>query len=88
MSCNESVQIVFFDRPHVDLDAFQDYTEAVSHPMDLGTMRARLRPGLSAGWGTIAHYKSTDDVLRDARRVFANCRQYNEPGSAIWCAFC
>ena len=53
--------------------------------MDLATIRDRLAPGASQGWGTIT-YKSIGEVLADVRLVWRNCRAYNGPNEPITCA--
>ena len=45
-----------------------DYPSIVKSPMDLGTIRGRLEDGA---------YVSVDDLVRDVRLVFHNCRLYN-----------
>jgi bromodomain-containing protein 4 len=69
----------------VDVDGLglHDYRDIIKHPMDLGTIQKRLKPGVTRGWGT-THYKSTTDVLRDVERVWFNCREYNEEGDPVW----
>ncbi|KAK9814876.1 hypothetical protein WJX73_001032 [Symbiochloris irregularis] len=66
----------------VDVREFTDYSNYVRQPMDLGTIRDRLAPGASQGWGTIT-YKSIGEVLADVRLVWRNCRAYNGPNQPI-----
>ncbi|CAL8463497.1 g3031 [Coccomyxa elongata] len=47
-------------------------------PVDLTTIRERLMPGTTQGWGTI-YYKSTTDVLQDVRRVWNGYRSSYDP---------
>eukprot|EP00123_Amoebidium_parasiticum_P013776 comp22144_c1_seq1/m.32428 comp22144_c1_seq1/g.32428 ORF comp22144_c1_seq1/g.32428 comp22144_c1_seq1/m.32428 type:complete len:687 (-) comp22144_c1_seq1:339-2399(-) len=51
-----------------------DYHDIVKHPMDLGTVKAKLAR---------LEYQTTDECLRDIDLVFGNCRLYNKPGSDI-----
>lgn len=73
---------VAFMRFQVDTRAYPDYRQYVQRPMDLGTIRSRLLPGTSQGWGTIT-YKSVSEVLSDVSLVWCNCRLYNPPGEPI-----
>ena len=66
----------------VDIKSYPDYLRHVRNPLDLGTIKGRLTPGATSGWGTI-HYKSVGEVLADVRLVWRNCRAYNPPGDPI-----
>ena len=62
-----------------------DYPSIVPHPMDLGTMAARLAAdavAVAAGGGP-AFYASPEGVAADAALTFENCRRYNAPGTPI-----
>ncbi|KAL1203982.1 Transcription factor GTE10 [Cardamine amara subsp. amara] len=49
-----------------------DYFTVIKHPMDLGTIRSRLRNG---------EYSSPLDFAADARLTFSNSMAYNPPGN-------
>ncbi|CAH8330605.1 unnamed protein product [Eruca vesicaria subsp. sativa] len=49
-----------------------DYFTVVKHPMDLGTIRSRLRNG---------EYSSPLDFAEDVRLTFSNSMAYNPPGN-------
>eukprot|EP00590_Aulacoseira_subarctica_P008985 CAMPEP_0172436642 /NCGR_PEP_ID=MMETSP1064-20121228/71832_1 /TAXON_ID=202472 /ORGANISM="Aulacoseira subarctica , Strain CCAP 1002/5" /LENGTH=1684 /DNA_ID=CAMNT_0013185059 /DNA_START=511 /DNA_END=5562 /DNA_ORIENTATION=- len=59
----------------VNLNDFPDYTEYVDQPMDLGTIRAKLEK---------KKYLAPENFARDVRKVWQNCKVYNQHGSAIW----
>lgn len=59
----------------VDREDFPDYDEIIDSPMDLGTIRQRLKD---------RHYMACEQFARDMRRVWNNCKIYNQHGSAIW----
>ena len=59
----------------VGLDEFPDYEEHIDNPMDLGTIRKRL---------VDRKYLAPEQFARDMRRVWNNCKIYNQHGSAIW----
>ena len=63
-----------FQEP-VSLDDFPDYEEHIDSPMDLGTIRNRL---------INRKYLAPEQFARDMRRVWNNCKIYNQHGSAIW----
>lgn len=66
----------------VDTSLYPDYLQHVHQPMDLATIRDRLAPGATQGWGTIL-YKSTGEVLADVRQVWRNCRSFNGANDPI-----
>lgn len=59
----------------VSLEDFPDYEEHIDVPMDLGTIRHRLKD---------RKYMAPEQFARDMRRVWNNCKIYNQHGSAIW----
>jgi len=59
----------------VDLKDFPDYEDIVDTPMDLGTVRKKL-----AG----KKYAAPENFARDVRKIWNNCKVYNQHGSAIW----
>jgi bromodomain-containing protein 8 len=52
-----------------------DYYEIVKRPMDLKTIKARIREG---------QITSSDEFQRDVYLMFANSLMYNRPGSDIF----
>lgn len=52
----------------VDIEDVPDYMDIVTHPMDLGTMRAKLRNG---------NYHTLDDMENDFSLMISNCLAYN-----------
>lgn len=52
----------------VDLEEVPDYKDVVTHPMDLGTMRTKLRDG---------KYQSLDEMENDFNLMIQNCLAYN-----------
>jgi len=52
-----------------------DYPKVVKHPMDLGTVREKLRSG---------KYATTADFAADVRLVWKNAKLYNQEGSEIY----
>ncbi|KAI0109178.1 Bromodomain-containing protein [Nemania sp. FL0031] len=55
-------------REPVDRDANPDYYKIIEHPMDLSKMWARLEADA---------YPTPREFLKDARRIFKNCRKFN-----------
>ncbi|TFK17374.1 TATA-binding protein associated factor Taf2 [Coprinopsis marcescibilis] len=53
-------------------DGCPTYLQEIEQPMDFGTISNKLSQGL---------YKSMEDVKKDIELVFANCRQFNPPGT-------
>ena len=60
----------------VDLDEFPDYADLIENPIDLGKIRERLDVG--------KFYKTPDEFARDIRKVWKNCKIYNQHGTPIW----
>jgi Bromodomain/HMG (high mobility group) box/Chromo (CHRromatin Organisation MOdifier) domain len=71
--CNDGFANIFLEP--VDTNTFPDYEEIVDQPMDLGTIREKLRT---------KKYMAPENFARDMRRVWNNCKVYNQHGSAIW----
>jgi len=59
----------------VNMVEFPDYMEYVDTPMDLGTVRKKLDS---------RKYQGPENFARDMRKVWNNCKIYNQHGSAIW----
>jgi len=59
----------------VDTKIFTDYNMYVDRPMDLGTIKKNLET---------KKYQMPENFARDVRRVWQNCKIYNQHGSAIW----
>ena len=59
----------------VDLKDFPDYEEFIDAPMDLGTVRSKLEG---------RKYQAPEQFARDMRRIWNNCKIYNQHGTAIW----
>jgi histone acetyltransferase len=52
----------------VNRDDVADYYEVIKEPMDLSTMEVKLESD---------NYNTPDDFIRDAKKIFDNCRKYN-----------
>merc|ERR1719223_1127836 len=63
-----------FQEP-VSIIDFPDYLEYVDTPMDLSTVRKKL--------GT-KKYQGPENFARDMRKIWNNCKVYNQHGSQIW----
>lgn len=63
-----------FHNPIKESDA-PDYHEIVKRPMDLKTIKARIKDGLIA---------NSTEFQRDIYLMFANAMMYNRPGSDIY----
>lgn len=59
----------------VDTEDFPDYEEIIDTPMDIGTVRTKL---------TTKKYMAPEQFARDMRKIWNNCKIYNQHGSAIW----
>ncbi|CAB9497972.1 CHD3-type chromatin-remodeling factor CHR7 [Seminavis robusta] len=59
----------------VELDDFPDYEETIDQPMDLGTVETKLNN---------KKYQAPEQFARDVRKIWNNCKIYNQHGSAIW----
>lgn len=62
-----------FNEP-VNVIEYHDYLDIIKHPMDLGTIKARL----SQNW-----YKSPKEFAEDIRLVFSNAKTYNPRGQDV-----
>lgn len=54
---------------------YPDYYEIIEHPMDMLTIEGNIKND---------KYSNIDEALTDYRRMFNNCRKYNEEGSRIY----
>lgn len=59
----------------VDIEEVPDYNEVVTNPMDLGTMRNKLREG---------QYQSLDDMENDFQLMIQNCLAYNNKDTIFY----
>lgn len=59
----------------VDIDEVPDYKDVVTHPIDLGTMRTKLREG---------KYQSLDDMENDFNLMIQNCLAYNNKDTIFY----
>ena len=66
---------IWFNEP-VDVVKFScpDYYTVIKNPMDLGTIKNKMEH---------SEYRNISAFAEDVRLVWANCRSYNYPGSAI-----
>jgi hypothetical protein len=67
----------------VDCEAIPIYSTIVKTPMDLGTIRTKLEAGRELGWDKI-EYTSEEEVLRDMKLVWENCRTFNNPEDPVY----
>ncbi|KAG8907018.1 hypothetical protein FRB99_005538 [Tulasnella sp. 403] len=65
---------VLFHNPIKDGDA-PDYSDIVKRPMDLKTMKGRIKDG---------RIKDSQEYLRDLYLMYANARMYNGPNSDVY----
>ncbi|ORZ30655.1 Bromodomain-containing protein, partial [Catenaria anguillulae PL171] len=63
-----------FSEP-VDTRAVPTYLAVISHPMDFGTMREKVKAKV---------YKSLAQFEADFWLVIGNCKKFNEAGSIYW----
>jgi hypothetical protein len=59
----------------VDFEDFPDYEDMIETPMDLSTVRKKLEA---------RKYQAPEQFARDMRKIWNNCKIYNQHGSAIW----
>lgn len=59
----------------VEIEDVPDYMDVVTHPMDLGTMRKKLRSG---------NYQTLDDMENDFNLMISNCLAYNNKGTFFY----
>ena len=67
----------------VDTTVFPVYAEIVKNPMDLGTIRKQLEAGRQVGWENLS-YSSEEEVLKDVKLVWKNCRLFNRAGDPVY----
>lgn len=60
----------FYEPVNVDLYKLDDYHDVIKHPMDLGTIKAKLSKN---------EYRKPDEFAADVRLIFTNCYKYNPP---------
>lgn len=73
-----------FRKPVLDLwteDAVPGYLETIENPMDLGTIKTRLKEGEYNRYHPEKPYLDEDAVMNDIVLTFKNCMTYNEPNS-------
>ncbi len=73
-----------FRKPVLDLwteDAVPGYLETIENPMDLGTIKARLKNGEYNRYHPDRPFLDEDAVMSDIVTTFKNCMIYNEPNS-------
>lgn len=63
-----------FNEP-VDIQEVPDYMDVVTHPMDLSTMRTKLRDG---------KYEKLDDMENDFNLMIQNCLAYNNKDTIFY----
>ncbi|XP_055538809.1 bromodomain-containing protein homolog isoform X2 [Wyeomyia smithii] len=69
----KDIQEIF--REPVDTDEVADYLTVVKHPMDLGTMRTKLKTG---------YYTSIEDLESDFALMIQNCLTYNNKDTIFY----
>ncbi|CAH1787834.1 unnamed protein product, partial [Owenia fusiformis] len=70
-------QSINFHNPvQVDRSA-PNYYKIISQPMDLATIRTKLRRG------HFNHYDSVETFIDDVKLIFKNCATYNKPDSKV-----
>ena len=69
----------------VNLRAFPTYTDVVETPVDLGTIRAKLKRGVydAKGRGKAKGDIKLEPFIAEIRLVWKNCKAYNEKGSDV-----
>ena len=72
--CDDPFASIFLEP--VPLDVFTDYLDIVESPMDLQTIRERMR--------SVKNWQGPEVFARDVRKVWNNCKIYNQHGSQIW----
>lgn len=60
--------------PPLPLPQYPDYLDTVAHPMDLRTIRCKIKRGT---------YSSIDDLVTDMELIFTNCQLYHRRHSEI-----
>lgn len=69
----KDVQEIFTEP--VDVEEVPDYMDVVTHPMDLSTMRMKLRDG---------KYETLDDMENDFNLMIQNCLAYNNKDTIFY----
>jgi hypothetical protein len=72
--CNDPFATIFLEP--VDTTVFTDYLDIVDSPMDLQTARKKL--------GQTKNWQGPEVFARDVRKIWNNCKIYNQHGSQIW----
>ena len=72
--CDDPFATIFLEP--VDTTVFTDYLDIVDSPMDLATARKRLMH--------TKNWQGPEVFARDVRKVWNNCKIYNQHGSQIW----
>eukprot|EP00171_Calliarthron_tuberculosum_P010098 IDg10098t1 len=76
-----------FRAPVLDLweeSAVPGYLDIIRTPMDLGTVKARLKDGFYNRFHQTAPFIDEKAVMRDVRLVFQNCMNYNDSESDFY----
>lgn len=63
----------FMEKPSKKL--YPDYYEVISEPIDFLEIEAKIRA---------EQYSCENDLIKDFKLMFSNCRQYNEENSTIY----
>jgi len=72
--CDDPFASIFLEP--VNTDVYTDYLDVVDSPMDLSTVREKLK--------SVKNYMGPKVFARDVRKVWNNCKVYNQHGSQIW----
>ncbi|UPR04153.1 bromodomain-containing protein [Chloropicon primus] len=67
----------------VDVELIPVYGQIIKNPMDLGTIRKQLEAGRDIGWNNLV-YSHEDEVFRDVKLVWNNCRLFNRGEDPIY----
>ncbi|KAJ3366997.1 histone acetyltransferase [Allomyces javanicus] len=59
----------------VDGNQVKDYYDVIKEPMDLRTLETHIESD---------HYKSIGEFTHDVKKIFNNCRQYNDPSTTYF----
>lgn len=59
----------------VNRDEVADYYDVIKEPMDFSTMESKLDSD---------QYISPEEIIKDAKRIFSNCRSYNNDTTTYW----
>ena len=75
----EEEDAIYLNEP-VDVKYFPSYLDVIDEPMDLGTIRKKLKKGgFSGPRGSV----DLDALVTDLRLVWANCKKFNVPQSEV-----